>query len=460
MVTETNDKYPHKPSPKHTLEEVRKSLEDLVRNEFEGVEAPPQPAEAAPAESSSDPPDDDKARRPLSALPRRKPVGLDTTQLLHSLKGLISDELSDGGSAPAQPRRSDDEAGATTAASHESTPDADHLAGADTTTAQAESVIETGAKESGSAQLSASDTAGEGEEITLETADVSSAVPSLEDSDAEGDLEALEKMTESLGKVPRPLTAVADDGGETDKAGTGSEEPAGAMSAPSLASEPATQPWSQLPLLEVIDLPETGRTPQAFAVQDPVFASDPSPGADDETFDAAAHASEAAPMFISQWLDEDPARQAADFQLGLSEEESEAAAVPAAESTLEQASAVDTQASPAGVAKGAAAGEKPTGTDEETKGADPRRESPAHRAHWGEIDVLEVPGGDAVDQDTPETEVVLPAADIDNPEAESRELTLQAPKRPPCLTRPPALTPTSKRISIWPPSPPMKSRQV
>jgi hypothetical protein len=42
-MTDIGDERQHKPSAKHTLEEVRKSLEDLVRNEF--VDAGPAPTQ-------------------------------------------------------------------------------------------------------------------------------------------------------------------------------------------------------------------------------------------------------------------------------------------------------------------------------------------------------------------------------------------------------------------------------
>lgn len=50
-----SDLYPHKPSPGHTLDEVLKSLRDLIRNDLPAglVEAPP-PADAAPASAESE----------------------------------------------------------------------------------------------------------------------------------------------------------------------------------------------------------------------------------------------------------------------------------------------------------------------------------------------------------------------------------------------------------------------
>lgn len=83
-MVEASDKAKHKPSAKHTLEEVRKSLEDLVRNQFD--EASPSPAQdSVPQTSLTTPP-----------RLRARSTRLDTEGILRSLKGLIGDELTAG----------------------------------------------------------------------------------------------------------------------------------------------------------------------------------------------------------------------------------------------------------------------------------------------------------------------------------------------------------------------------
>ncbi|MFQ5756019.1 MAG: hypothetical protein ACE5H7_07970 [Acidiferrobacterales bacterium] len=99
-MTDASDKRQHKPSAKHTLEEVRKSLEDLVRIEFEGPRDAAAPAESGssagskPETSSSPAPHQGRARRGL-----HPPHGLDTNELAQGLKDLLGNELADEGAA-------------------------------------------------------------------------------------------------------------------------------------------------------------------------------------------------------------------------------------------------------------------------------------------------------------------------------------------------------------------------
>ena len=99
-MTDASDKRQHKPSAKHTLDEVRKSLEDLVRIEFEGPRDAAAPAESRssagsePGTSSSPAPHQGRARR--GGHPAH---GLDTSELAQSLKDLLGNELADEGVA-------------------------------------------------------------------------------------------------------------------------------------------------------------------------------------------------------------------------------------------------------------------------------------------------------------------------------------------------------------------------
>ena len=96
---ETNDpKYKHKPSEKHTLEEVLKSLQDLIRNDLEesapGAARPePEPAVARDAVSRED---NTAVRREDFApqTPEAGPVNLNA--VMRSLKDLIGNELNVG----------------------------------------------------------------------------------------------------------------------------------------------------------------------------------------------------------------------------------------------------------------------------------------------------------------------------------------------------------------------------
>lgn len=106
---ETSDpKYKHKPSEKHTLEEVLKSLQDLIRNDLAEGAAAAGKQEPAPAEPRQH---EDTARGMTEAKPRHEntaglredfapvspgsgPVNLDA--VMRSLKDLIGNELNVG----------------------------------------------------------------------------------------------------------------------------------------------------------------------------------------------------------------------------------------------------------------------------------------------------------------------------------------------------------------------------
>ncbi len=92
-MTNIGDERQHKPSAKHTLEEVRKSLEDLVRNEF--VDAGPAPTQdpeisGKPAPFAPAPPQ--RSRQRLQTIQKRN---LATSQVLESLNELIGNDLSE-----------------------------------------------------------------------------------------------------------------------------------------------------------------------------------------------------------------------------------------------------------------------------------------------------------------------------------------------------------------------------
>ncbi len=95
-MTDIGDERQHKPSAKHTLEEVRKSLEDLVRNEF--VDTGPAPTQdpeisgqaGKPAPFAPAPPQ--RSRQRLQTMQKRN---LDTSQVLESLNELMGNDLSE-----------------------------------------------------------------------------------------------------------------------------------------------------------------------------------------------------------------------------------------------------------------------------------------------------------------------------------------------------------------------------
>lgn len=93
-------KYKHKPSEKHTLEEVLKSLQDLIRNDLLDEDRPAEPAEksATAPEAVRDEPAPEPAapvREDFTPLdPAAGPVDFDA--VMRSLKDLVNNELNVG----------------------------------------------------------------------------------------------------------------------------------------------------------------------------------------------------------------------------------------------------------------------------------------------------------------------------------------------------------------------------
>lgn len=112
---ETSDpKYKHKPSEKHTLEEVLKSLQDLIRNDLlDNNQAAAEKSGSAPIPSEEKPPREYTApvREDFAPVnPAAGPVNLDA--VMRSLKDLVSNELNVGGEPAAaeesSPARTED----------------------------------------------------------------------------------------------------------------------------------------------------------------------------------------------------------------------------------------------------------------------------------------------------------------------------------------------------------------
>ena len=95
----TDPKYKHKPSEKHTLEEVLKSLQDLIRNDLlDNNQAAAGKSGSAPIPSEEKPPREYTApvREDFAPVnPAAGPVNLDA--VMRSLKDLVSNELNVGG---------------------------------------------------------------------------------------------------------------------------------------------------------------------------------------------------------------------------------------------------------------------------------------------------------------------------------------------------------------------------
>ena len=99
-VTTPDSKYKHKPSEKHTLEEVLKSLQDMIRNDLLDGERGDAPAEKIqPSPSATKPVDRGNRPGPIRedfapATAGSGPVNLDA--VMRSLKDLIGNELDTG----------------------------------------------------------------------------------------------------------------------------------------------------------------------------------------------------------------------------------------------------------------------------------------------------------------------------------------------------------------------------
>ena len=99
-------KYKHKPSEKHTLEEVLKSLQDMIRNDLRDSEPSVAPAEKSPPVTAAT--EEDRRREPAPPVgedfaptnPAAGPVNL--AAVVRSLNDLISNELNVGDPPVAQ----------------------------------------------------------------------------------------------------------------------------------------------------------------------------------------------------------------------------------------------------------------------------------------------------------------------------------------------------------------------
>lgn len=110
----TDPKYKHKPSEKHTLEEVLKSLQDLIRNDLlDNDRAAAEKSGVAPISGEEKPPREHATpvREDFAPVnPAAGPVNLDA--VMRSLKDLVSNELNVGGEPAAaeesSPARTED----------------------------------------------------------------------------------------------------------------------------------------------------------------------------------------------------------------------------------------------------------------------------------------------------------------------------------------------------------------
>lgn len=113
-MTTQDPKYKHKPSEKHTLEEVLKSLQDLIRNDLlDNNQAAAEKSGSAPIPSEEKPPREytTPVREDFAPVnPATGPVNLDA--VMRSLKDLVSNELNVGGEPAAaeesSPSRTED----------------------------------------------------------------------------------------------------------------------------------------------------------------------------------------------------------------------------------------------------------------------------------------------------------------------------------------------------------------
>lgn len=113
MTTHDPSKYKHKPSPKHTLEEVLKSLQDLIRNDLlDAKSTAAEPASAPVADDAAgesgraSPTPERSSSEPVAPVredfapttPQSGPVNLNA--VMRSLKDLIHNELDTGEESP------------------------------------------------------------------------------------------------------------------------------------------------------------------------------------------------------------------------------------------------------------------------------------------------------------------------------------------------------------------------
>jgi hypothetical protein len=269
-VAELNDKSKHKPSPKHTLEEVRKSLEDLVRNQLDEVPAEDVAPPATPQMG-------DKSEGRSEVVHGR--ATLDTDELLESLKELITEQLEEPELTAAPTANSTDTGsvihteGSLPPAVAEST-EAPVAADASHTPAAAAPPARTEAEGPPSP---APESDGVAEEITLE------AVSAEADDDAGPPHGELELAT------PAPTTEAST--GEALDVGPRSNE----------TSIPGSRGAGSA--VKVVEIPYAGGTLRAFAIRDPVLGSIVESGESTDTAQppAALAGTSVLPVFADAW---------------------------------------------------------------------------------------------------------------------------------------------------------------
>jgi hypothetical protein len=350
MVMDTNDKQKHKPSPKHTLEEVRKSLEDMVRNEFDDVAPSAQQPQAQADEGTPTPGAAAGDTGYAQSLPRRKPVGIDTEQLLRSLKGLISHELAEAAAGPV--RETEETAAAADMEAQAPSAPANRIAAQETPPADPATHqlainegVTSGANASGDKESDSQAAADEAEEIMLDAlseADVPEVDLSSE-FEGEAELLELEQMAEALAEAaePSPPPAATIEVPDIELAS------AEATTATTEATEtrPSVQPGTPLPNLKVVDLPYTSGPLKAFAVYDPTLGDEPDIGEALEVEPPTKSSAVTEPaVFVSEWLDE-LSRQSSYSELGLLEDAEKPAITPTS-ADLEDELTIDLPAVP------------------------------------------------------------------------------------------------------------------
>jgi hypothetical protein len=447
MVMDPNDKQRHKPSPKHTLEEVRKSLEDMVRNEFDDVR--PEDGESASTADSSTADPTAHSHRSFQSLPRRKPVGIDTEQLLHSLKGLISHELAEGGDAtggaeqtntgietePAPPPTVDATATKETASPADATVTKETLPPVDATAtkgippADAAKAQEPVTAEPDDENLAPKEVPNEAENVTLGTLPEDD-VPEVDLSsefESEAELLELEAMAKALADEAGPPPSSAA------KAETAKPEPETADAGPITVVEPEMTPSVQSssppPSVRVVDLPHTSGPLKAFAVYDPALGGDPDIGEVVVTeSQAQTDTISEAPVFVSQWLDE-LSRQPSYSELGLLEGAEKSTSAPPTEQSapdLKDELTIDLPAVTADTSDdfNAPEGGVEDSQDKSRAGQEPANKPVVRTPQWTDMDRLQIPGAE---QDTVDVSAAPSQSVTDEDDDTGIQLALDIP---------------------------------
>ncbi len=237
-MVEVSEKPKHKPSAKHTLEEVRKSLEDLVRNQFDEAPAPASSQEQEATENEAE------ASTALSSPRhgrRRHGLGLDTQSLLQSLRGLIGDELGGATVPPAE-----------AATTQEAAPSPDPQA---TAPAATEGAIES---------------VPDSEEITLEASGPGDTLGE--------DLTEAVDLDSELPWSTRPRAAQAADRGPEKAAQDSTLDRRGAARGAAAPAHQGAQSRTPTASIRIVDLLRADGSPTAFAARDPALSSSPKQG--------------------------------------------------------------------------------------------------------------------------------------------------------------------------------------